>query len=280
MLNKIFKRIIAGLLAVVLMSQLLPMHVSAAQFFYYGRHPIFVDGQFFETWGINGLLLQDAAFIFNGTSAQFDIAEPPDGWDFWIRRGEAYTSDGTELQPVSARHANARLNVDSFSDWLHPTPYRRNWIWTRTSRQVVLGLDGGDYPAFTISLDVFYYLEDIFFDLRDLALWLGFMLESEVWEDGRGADFIIETACKQNLPTPGRFILRDTFPIGTLQKIDYAYALRVRTGPSNDYDVLTFVHRGDEFEILDYSGRFVQIYTSHGAGWIFAGFLSRERNRL
>jgi uncharacterized protein YgiM (DUF1202 family) len=117
--------------------------------------------------------------------------------------------------------------------------------------------------------------EENFFSLRSLALWLGFTLESEMWEDWRGADFMITTT-PQDVSTPGWFIRRDTFPIGTRQKIDYANALRVRTGPADDYDILTFVHRGDEFEILDYSGRFVQIYTNRGKGWIFAGFLSRE----
>jgi len=80
----------------------------------------------------------------------------------------------------------------------------------------------------------------------------------------------------QNRPTPSRYINRNTFPIGSRQMIDYAYALRVRTGPGNEYDILTFVHPGDEFEILDYSRRFVQISTPRGNGWIFAGFLSRS----
>jgi hypothetical protein len=64
--------------------------------------------------------------------------------------------------------------------------------------------------------------------------------------------------------------------VGSVQTIDYAYVLRVRTGAGNHYDILTFVNRGDEFKIHDYFGRFVQIETAQGRGWIFASFLSRR----
>ncbi|MCL2197338.1 MAG: SH3 domain-containing protein [Defluviitaleaceae bacterium] len=280
MVCKTLKHIIMGFLAVALMSQFFSMRVSAEQFFFYGRYPIFVEGQFFEAWGIDGLRLQDAAYILNGTSAQFDIAEPPCGWDFWIRRGEAYIPDGTELQRISERHANARLIVDEFSDGLHPTPFSRHLSTGWRSwpfRDIVLGLDGNDYPSSTISLLVAYVegTDDSFFSLLELAYWLGFEIRSHIWECWRGADFSIEMTAR-NVPTPPWYIRRNTFPIGTRQIIDYAYALRVRTDPGNDYDVLTFVHRGDEFKILDYNGRFVQIETAQGRGWIFAGFLSRE----
>jgi len=225
--------------------------------------------------------LQDAAFILNGTSAQFDIAEPPSGYDFWIRRGETYTPDGTELQRISERHANTNLIADGFSDGFHPTPYsNRAWIGSvHPFRYIVLGLDGNDYPATSISLPVTYAGEDSFFSLWDLSYWLSFELISIRWANWRGADYTISMGAR-NTSTRSWFILRDTFPIGTRQRIDYTNALRVRTGPGNDYDVLTFVHRGDEFEILDYNGRFVQIETSRGRGWIFAGFLSRERDEF
>jgi len=77
-------------------------------------------------------------------------------------------------------------------------------------------------------------------------------------------------------PAPSRQVNSHTFPIGSRQVVDYAYSLRVRTGPSVDYDVLAYVHRGDVVEVLDYSGRFVQICTPRGKGWIYSGFLSRE----
>jgi len=83
-------------------------------------------------------------------------------------------------------------------------------------------------------------------------------------------------AVSPNSPTPSGYIFKDTFPVGSWQVIDYANTLIVRTGPSNDYRILTFVNRGDEFIIHDYQRRFVQIETDKGLGWIFAGFLSRQ----
>lgn len=276
MVKKALKPIIVGVLASVFLVSIFLVEVFAEEVFY-GRFSISVDGQPFEVWGVNGIRLQDAAFMLNGTSAQFDIAEPPYGWDFWIRRGEPYTPDGTELQRVSARNPNARLIMDEFSDGYHPAPYFRHGTFGFRGlphRIIALGLDGSETPAITISLAV-ANVEDSFFSLHDLAYWLGFELTGDMWDNWRGADYAISMRTR-NVSTPWHFIRRDTFPIGTRQVIDYAYVLRVRTGPGNNYDVLTFVERGDEFEILDYNGRFVQIYTNRGKGWIFAGFLSRD----
>ena len=269
MTNKMLKTIVAGFLVVIFL--LSPMPVFATMYHWYERFSISVEGMPFEVYGMDGVRLQDAAFMLNGTSAQFDIAEPPCGWDFWIRRGEAYTPDGTELQRPTSRNVK-RVGDVGFSDGFHPRPYV--YMWGSWRRNIIIGLDGDNYPAITISIWVSKLGEYTYFSLRDLAYWLGFELTGIMWEDWRGADYFIATGTR-NAPTPSRFIRHDTFPIGTMQTIAYAYTLRVRTGPGNGYDVLTFVHRGYEFEILDYSGRFVQIYTSRGAGWVFAGFLSR-----
>jgi len=273
-IGRLTKQVVVGFLAMVFL--LLPMQVFAAPYHRYSwRYPWFsvsVDGAPFKVWGYEGVKLQDVALILSGTTAQFDIAEPPYGWDFWIRRGEAYIPDGTELwrPPIE----NSWMNVWSgFSDGYYPRPYH---MFFSPKRNIVIGFDGNNYPAITITILITYVGDYIFFSLRDLSFWLGFELTATMWENWRGADYAISTG-RHNAPTPSRFIRHDTFPVGTRQRIDYAYALRVRTGAGNDYDVLTFVHRGDEFEILDYSGRFVQIYTNRGAGWIFAGFISREK---
>jgi hypothetical protein len=131
-------------------------------------------------------------------------------------------------------------------------------------RRISLGFDGDDFPVMTLNVLAIADIDDIYFSLYDLSYWLGFTFDERN----------ISTA-PANVPTPNRHITRETFPIGSRQVVDYAHTLIVRTEPNNSSQILTYVHRGDKFEILDYNGRFVQIYTDKGAGWIFAGFLSR-----
>jgi hypothetical protein len=111
--------------------------------------------------------------------------------------------------------------------------------------------------------------------LGDLSYWLGFRIDFVLSRNNDFVESISVSTAPQNVPTPSRLIGAETFPVGSRQVIDYANTLTVRTAPRNNSQILTHVHRGDEFEILAFSNRFVQIKTPRGYGWIFAGFLSR-----
>ena len=275
------KSITAWLLVTVMMVAFFPVDVFATHGFSSQSFRISVDGSCFQVWGyISGeialepsIRLRDIAYILSGTSAQFDvIATPDDSWDFWIKRGELYTLTSTEMQPISQRRralfGSYGFLPGSNSPGFGQTPFQN----------IVIGFDGEDYPAFSISVTSVRDIDDIYFSLYDLSYWLGFNMEWE-WEWETGYQVNISTI-PPTTPTPGHHIRLDTFSVGSQQLIDYAYILRVRTGPGNHYDTLAFVNRGDEFEILDYCGRFVQIETAHGYGWIFAGFLSRRRTAV
>ena len=272
------KSIAACLLAMMMVVAFFPVDVFATHGFDSQSFRISVDGLSFEVWGYGSgeiildpsIRLRDIAYILNGTSAQFNIITSPcDSWDFWIQRGSPYLVTFTELQPIS-EWRRALFGSYGF------LPGENSPGFGRTAFQdIVIGLDGEDYPSFSISITAVRDIDDIYFSLYDLSYWLGFSVE---WarETGVGEWVAISTV-PPTVPTPSRHIRRETFPVGSQQLIDYAYALRVRTGAGNHYDTLTFVNRGDGFEILDYCGRFVQIETAHGRGWIFAGFLSRNR---
>ena len=282
-MKKIAKHSIMGILVTVMLSALFPTVVSATHGFSSGLFTVSVDGTHFEIWGYHGdvmpgtwvfgfgtpaFRLRDIAYVLNGTPAQFEILEiDDDRWDFWIKRGEMYTVTGTEMQPI-LEHRNALFGSYGF------LPCCSHGFGSEPHQGVILGIDGDEYPAITIPLGVIQDVDDMYFSLSDLAFWLGFDLEWVFipWVESRYAITTIPTI----LPTPSHHIRRDTFPIGTVQTISYAHVLTVRVGPGNHYNILTFVHRGDEFTILDYYRRFVQICTPEGLGWIFAGFLSRS----
>ena len=246
----------------------------------------YVGGQHFEVYGYRGdsavrlpaVRLIDLAYMLDTTPAQFDIAQPPeDGiWDFWIRRGENFTPTGNEMQPIPYRFALFGSYGLIPEGWGSTIGFVGN-----PQPTVFVGFDGEDYPAFSVSLRSVQDIDEIYLSVYELSYWLGFHLVGGNtlayfgWWDSGGALEIVTTP--QTVQTPGRHINRNTFPVGSRQMIAYAYALRVRIGPSNDHDVLTFVHRGEEFEILDFGGGFVQIATDRGLGWIFAGFLSRDK---
>ncbi|MCL2388673.1 MAG: hypothetical protein FWC89_14170, partial [Defluviitaleaceae bacterium] len=67
---------------------------------------ILADGESFTLWavgndtGISAFRLEDIAYILNGTPAQFNLRPAPDGFHYWIVRGEAYTPTGQEFRPV------------------------------------------------------------------------------------------------------------------------------------------------------------------------------------
>ncbi|MCL2202332.1 MAG: SH3 domain-containing protein [Defluviitaleaceae bacterium] len=263
---------------VLMVCILFPISVFATHGFNATIIPFYVNGQRFDVYGYRGdsavrlpaVRLADIAYMLNGTAAQFDIVAPPEnsGWNFWVKRGTAYTPTGAEMQTIPIR--NALFGSYGF------LPRDSTGFSKNPHQNITVGFDGEYYPAFSVSFLSVRDIDDIYFSVYELSYWLGFHVGVgfdgwDIWDEA----LVISTA-PHNKPAPSRHISRNTFPTGSRQIVDYAYSLRVRTGPGNDYDVLTFVHRGDVFEILDYSGRFVQIYTPGGQGWIFAGFLSRK----
>jgi len=264
-------------LVIIVFTMILPMNVFATHGFGSQRFRVFVNYLPFEAWGYGSgeiivdpsLRLRDLAYILNGTPSQFDIIETPDGhWDYWIKRGAPYIIDGTELQPIAdcrrALFGSYGFLPGASSPGFDSAPFQN----------IIIGFDGEDYPDFSISVVAVRDIDDTYFSLYALSYWLGFQATS-TWEPGEGYHIHIITE-PQTVPTPGHHIRQDTFPIGSRQRIDYAYVLRVRSGPGNHYATKTFVHRGDEFTILDYHGRFVRVETTQSYGWIFAGFLSRR----
>jgi hypothetical protein len=259
----------------VFMAALIPLRVYATHGFNSEKLRFSVNGDLYDVWGYEGdfrvrlpaVRLRDAAFIFNNTSAQFDIAEPPAGgmWDVWIKRGEAYTPNGSEMKEIP------EYRFASFGSYgfVHGQGFQSD-----PHRRIVVGFDGGDIPAITVTFSVIRDADALYVPLSELSYWLGFSIE---WQSDRimGGRYEIVTAPK-NIRTPGHQLRADTFPTGSTQAIDYCYVLTVRTGPDNGYGILTYVYRGQEFTVLDYSRGFARIETSRGPGWIFAGFLSRD----
>jgi len=150
---------------------------------------IMVNDTVFEVYGYDGefmivtLRLRDIAYMLQGTSARFDIrAADNDARDFWIVRGENYTPQGNEFQPIPSRHA---LFSSSYGFILgqgvgfYEDPFQQIW----------LGLDGDSAPAQTIHFGIFADVDDVYFCLYDLGELLGFGVS---WgEYGTGVDHAI-----------------------------------------------------------------------------------------
>ena len=129
-----------------------------------------VNGETFEVWGYNRsrFSLNDIAYILNGTTAQFNIRQIDDTqWDFWIVRGEQYTPTGDEFKPIPGRWARE----GSFGTM---ESYGINYPMSKT---VVVGFDGDDYPATTVSFRAVNDIDEPRFSLRDLSFWLDFNYE-------------------------------------------------------------------------------------------------------
>ncbi|MCL2189276.1 MAG: SH3 domain-containing protein [Defluviitaleaceae bacterium] len=273
-MRKIFLLLVA-VLAIIFAT----MPVFATTGFHSMVIPYYVNGLRFDVYGYRGdstvalpaLRLMDIAYMLNGTISQFDIVAPPENgiWDVWIKRGAPYTITGEEMRPILPRAAT--FGSYGLLSEAHGT---RGFVGNPYPI-VTLGFDGEAYPAFTLSLRAVRDIDGYYFSVYELSYWLDFYLvDFDGWDNWNETLEIITTP--SNAQLPNHHITRNTFPIGSRQTIVFAYALHVRTGPSNNYDTLTFVRRGETFEILDYHGRFVQIETPRGTGWIFAGFLSRR----
>jgi len=160
----------------------LPILVLATHGFGSGVFTVMVDDNIFELWGFDGdgpvpaFRLEDMAYMFNGTSAQFDIRTPPDDrWDFWIVRGTPYTPQGTELS-LEFENRNA-----SFGSYGFVGGYGFD---SDPVGAVIVGIDGHNEPATTIALTVIKDPGGIFFEVSSLVPLLGIAWD---WSDVNSA---------------------------------------------------------------------------------------------
>jgi len=169
-MSKKLKYIIAVLAIAILIC--LPVVVFATSSLGSGPFRILVDDEIFELWAFDGdgpvpaFRLQDMAYIFRGTPAQFDIRTPPDDrWDFWIVRGAPYTPTGLEMsmdfEPRIAIFGSYGFAPGGFGFYSDPI------------NVVIVGVDGYDEPATTIALTVIEDPDGTFFDVGSVANLLG-----------------------------------------------------------------------------------------------------------
>jgi len=167
--------LITGIVTITFVLACFPATVLATAVMESASSAILVNDEKFEIWGYIGDLdvqffrLRDIAYILNGTSAQFDIRAPLiDGkWDFWIERGAPYTLTDAELSPITE---NRRALFGSYG-FVKAQSYGLD---ENPIQNIMLGIDGDEIPAMSITLQVFNDTEDIFFPLRDLGYLLGF----------------------------------------------------------------------------------------------------------
>jgi len=76
--------------------------------------------------------------------------------------------------------------------------------------------------------------------------------------------------------TPQHLLRADLFPTNTQARVEFASHVNIRRGPANSYAAFTHLARGTTITILEYRNMWVRLDTSHGQGWIFAGFLSND----
>jgi len=169
MLKK-FQLAVAVIAIAILLS--LPTIVFATHGFGSSPTTVMVDGETFELWGFGGdgpvpaFRLQDIAYMFRGTPAQFDIRTPPDErWDFWIVRGAAYTPQGTEL----CLDFEERIAVfGSYGFVAGGLGFDGCPL-----RTVIVGIDGDNEPATTIALAAIEDPDGMFFEAWGLLSVLG-----------------------------------------------------------------------------------------------------------
>jgi len=159
-----------------------------------GQFVIQVDGEIFEPWGYSTdmailyLCLRDMAYMLNGTSSQFAIREPlDDRWDFWIIRGEVYTSNGTEFSPIPERWAT-RSDAGGLFGWTYDN------FPAYPEQTLLIGIDGIDEPATTLAVRTIQDVDNIYVQVVDLAPILGFhsLITTDRWHPGSWHDDFVE----------------------------------------------------------------------------------------
>ncbi|MCL1998717.1 MAG: SH3 domain-containing protein [Turicibacter sp.] len=92
------------------------------------------------------------------------------------------------------------------------------------------------------------------------------------------ATVAVPTFANVGTPTATSQIRAENFPVGSVQTVDYCHFLNVRRGPGVNYAAFTFLARGAQVTVLEFSRAWVRIDTERGEGWISAAFLSRGNN--
>ncbi|MCL1998465.1 MAG: Ltp family lipoprotein [Turicibacter sp.] len=90
------------------------------------------------------------------------------------------------------------------------------------------------------------------------------------------ATVAVPTFANVGSPTLLSQLRAENFPVGSVQTIDYCHFLNVRRGPGLEHAAFTFLSRGTQVTVLEYSRAWVRIDTDRGQGWISAAFLSRN----
>ena len=137
-----------------------------------GNQIFAVGGYWFDV--TTSLRLIDIAYILDGTSAQFSIRPPADNrWDFWIVRGDTFVPTGDELAEIPDRYA-------ILGSYGFVSGYG---IGSDFMQTVILGIDGIDYPAYYITINVIVDEDDIYFPIYIFADILGFRVDDILSDD-------------------------------------------------------------------------------------------------
>jgi len=173
---------------IIILSAIPFIRVHATRSLFSHASTLTVDGETFELWGFfedgptPAFRLQDLAYIFNGTAAQFDIRTPPDArWDAWIVRGAPYTPKSTELSlDFESRHALFGSDGFIYGQGL-------GGFDSCPMRTFIVGIDGHDEPATTIVLQGIQDPDGMFFELHGLERLLGIYRYWRDWSLTTGA---------------------------------------------------------------------------------------------
>ena len=191
-ISKCLKKVqicVAVLLFLLLISPSKDVHATP-EGWVYGQQVVYVNGQRFEAWGYsfwNGygnFRLRDIAYMLNGTSAQFNVREPLDGYlHFWIERNVPYVPIGTELGYL----------YEEQLDWRTIGAFRFYAVEHSPRQSVILSLDGSETPRINTVVEVLTSsgfpineperltdLNQVYFDIASIAGLLGFSLERAI----------------------------------------------------------------------------------------------------
>ena len=164
------KRLFAALLATMMFFTCVPFSIQATVGPFAEIRRVIVDGTLFEPWGVfedyslSCFRLEDMAYILKDTSARFNIRETDDERiNFWIVRGENYTSTGDELRPISFFAEESEMMVQ--------------WFAGDFFGNVNVGVDGKDEPETVIALCARGDEDGFYFRVEDLAVLFGFSIE-------------------------------------------------------------------------------------------------------
>jgi len=160
------KKLLAILILIIILLPVMPANIASATVGPLVREmTVLVDDEAFSIWGVGDdfavsrVRLRDLAYVLSGTPAQFDIREAEnDAFSYWIIRGQPYTPDGSELQPIDYYQCEVK------------------WYMGFRTRTIV-GIDGITEPETFIDVSIYKDDYDLFFPLYQLGRLLGFSIE-------------------------------------------------------------------------------------------------------